>query len=268
MSSIDSFADDARSVDELIHAALCEPEEPAWDAVCALHFRGTQEVFDRATLLCRSECPHERCLGADILGQLGVPARTYPEASTNLLLSMLEQETNADVLQAILMALYHLGDDRAILVGPRFASHPDPDVRHAVVMVISGHDDKTSIDLLIRMTKDAHPLVRDWATWGLGTLTEVDSPEIRMALADRMDDDDEETRLEALMGLARRRDQRVIPTLKEEMAQESVAHLAIEAVAAIRAPELYPHLIALRDRLQSTPGVLEEAIAACRPASL
>jgi hypothetical protein len=132
MSSIDSRADDPRTVDDLINAALCEPEDPAWDAVCALHFRGTKEVFDRATSLCHSECPHERCLGANILGPLGVPTRTYPKASADLLLRMLEGEAEAIVLQAIIVALNHLGDARTILVAPRFASHPDPEVRHAV----------------------------------------------------------------------------------------------------------------------------------------
>src|SRR3954469_7557022 len=85
--------DDARSVDELISVALGEPDEdPAWDAIFALRWRGSRKVFDRASDLCRSFCPVERKLGAAILGQLGIPDRSFPKSCLSILLSMLEVE--------------------------------------------------------------------------------------------------------------------------------------------------------------------------------
>jgi HEAT repeat protein len=265
MSAIANMASDPRTVDELVNAAHSEPEDAAWEAVCALHFRGTKEVLLRAGSMCDSECPQERHLSADILGQLGVPTRTFPEESFTLLLRMLEREADAEVLQAIFVALSHLGDLRAIPLARRFSSHPDPEVRYAVVLATTGHDDRTAIDLLIEMTRDVDPLVRDWATFALGSQLDVDSSEIRTALAERLADADDETRGEALVGLARRGDRRVVPILREELAQESVGILIIEAAEVIGASELYPALIGLRERLRSTPDVLERAIAACKP---
>jgi hypothetical protein len=66
--------DDARSVDELISVALSGPDEDhAWDAIWVLRWRVTLGVFERSSGLCWSFCPVERKLGADILGQLGIP---------------------------------------------------------------------------------------------------------------------------------------------------------------------------------------------------
>lgn len=71
-------SNDPRSVDDLVNCALNESDdEAAWDAVCALHWKGNREVLRSAETLCSSPCVQERRLGADILGQLGVPDRTF-----------------------------------------------------------------------------------------------------------------------------------------------------------------------------------------------
>ncbi|MBE0447984.1 MAG: hypothetical protein IBX64_07800 [Actinobacteria bacterium] len=56
--------------------------------IAALHWRGTKEVLDAATSLCHSKNPHERSIGADILGQLGVPERTFPNEALRTLHDM------------------------------------------------------------------------------------------------------------------------------------------------------------------------------------
>ena len=68
--------DDPRTTAELVSVALTETdEEIAWDTVRALHWRGGLDVLERAKQLAESICSGERRLGADILGQLGVPER-------------------------------------------------------------------------------------------------------------------------------------------------------------------------------------------------
>ena len=64
------------------------------------------------------------------------------------------------------------------------------------------------LDALIALSGDAEDDVRDWATFALGTLAEADDPALRDALAARLDDPDEATRLEAVHGLAVRGDAR------------------------------------------------------------
>lgn len=256
---------DPRLVDELVTAALTEPdEELAWDAVGALHWRGTYEVLQKAEALCQSEYAQERKLGADILGQLGVPDRTFPKDSCRLLFSMLEKEFDNDVLQSIFVAFSHLDAPGVIAIAPRYVDHPDADVRHAVVLAISAYEDELAVDLLIKLSNDLDSDVRDWATFGLGTQIKSDTPKIRNALAARLDDPDDDTRGEAMIGLAQRKDQRVIPAIQNDLAT-CVSEKAIEAASYFGSPALLPALMALRGLPNLSHDFLESAISDCTP---
>ncbi len=195
---------DPRSAHEFVTMALTEPDENvAWEAVVRLHFRGTREVFDTARQLCASECPQERGLGADILGQLGVPNRSFPTESVKVLLELLEVETDKDVLYAICIALGHFHDPIATPSLARLKAHGSVRVRYAVVVSLPHCEDQLAIKTLIEMSSDENELVRDWATFGLGSQIDVDSPEIRAALLARVSDTDEVTRGEAFQPPAR-----------------------------------------------------------------
>ncbi len=202
------------AVQELVNVAIDEIDRNvAWEAVCALHWRGSRDVLEVAQDLCQQSCPKERKLGCDILGQIGVPERTFPEDCVVTLLETLGGEKEPSVLQSIFVALYHLGDERSISVATAFKNHPEEDVRHAVVLALTGHDNESALATLIELTNDPSPQVRDWATFGLGTQSAADSPAIRDALAARVNDVDADTRGEALVGLARRGDSRAVDAI-------------------------------------------------------
>jgi hypothetical protein len=106
---------DPRSTGELIRFALNEEDEhAAWEPVVVLHCRGTPEVLAAAESLCFSSACKERVLGANILGQLGVPDRAFPEECFRILIEMLGTERDPNVLEAIGVAFGHLDDKRAI----------------------------------------------------------------------------------------------------------------------------------------------------------
>lgn len=261
---IEPRQDDPRSIDELVNAALSECDEDiAWDAVVALHRRGSAEVLQRARELCRSPCPQERELGANVLSQLGVPNRTFPLECSELLGEMLHREQSARVLSAVLIATSWHDVLNVVEQAVKFANHPEVDVRHAVVMALTGHNEDLAIQTLIRLTEDSDNHVRDWATFAIGTQSALDIPAIRCALAARLDDPDECTRGEALVGLARRSDQRVVPALKKELALDCVGYLPVEAAELIRSPELQHLLIKLRNGCDASSELLERAITAC-----
>jgi HEAT repeat protein len=257
---------DPRPLEELIATALTEPDEDlAWEAVCVLHFRGSKQVLGRASELCRSPQIAERRLGANILGQLGLPERTFPSECLEILLAMLNGESDASVLQATLVALWHLAQPEAIDPALQLRRHFDPEVRHAVVLALTGYDDNRAIEGLIELSQDEDSDVRDWATFGLGTQIDLDTPAIRQALFQRLTDVDQDTRGEAMVGLAKRKDPRVIWAISEELASDSVSRLAVEAAQCTAAPGLHAQLVALRDRFDIHDAFLEEAIQACSP---
>lgn len=256
---------DTRSVELLIDNALnAFDEDERWDAVAALHWRGTKEVLDRASRLCISEDASARRLGADILGQLGVPCRTYPQQCVALLLRMMDAgEDDEEVLRAIFVACSHLDAEAAVPYAIRFADHPSSDVRQAVILSLGGQDQPEAIDTLIRLSEDDVEEVRDWATFALGSLTAADTPEIRNALATRLDDFGGDVRGEALVGLARRKDRRAIVGIREDIVAGRVTSFVLESSELLADKQLLPDLAQLSGRWDVDQARLQQAIVAC-----
>jgi len=261
---------DACSTQELIQYALTEADEDAaWEPVVTLHFRGTREVLDAACRLCTSPAARERELGADILGQLGVNERTFPAECFNCLAKMLRTESDPDVLESIAIAFGHLHDPRCIELLIPLNSHPDEDVRLGLVHGLMGHEDERAIATLIQLSSDGDEDVRDWSTFALGSQLKTDTPEIRAALMTRLADPDPDTRSEAIVGLAYRKDPEILVVLVEELSKYDVDELMVEAAESLASPRLYPVLLQLRERWprerQSQLSYLDAAIAACTP---
>lgn len=270
---------DSRSTEELIQLALTAPEEDddgddRWDFIWLLRYRGTRDVLDRAIALTESNNSEERTIGIQILGQLGIPDRTFPDECLTTLIGLLKHEIDPLILQSIGIALGHLNDARAIEPQLKFCLHPDWEVRYGVVLSMNGHNDKQAIAALIKLSGDDHPQVRNWATFGLGSLLEVDTPEIREALYQRFlleDPTDEETaeiQGEALVGLASRQDERILPKLMEQLMSENLSVLEIEAAEKLANPQLLPALLQVKTWCEPTgyfAETLAAAIVACTP---
>jgi HEAT repeat protein len=229
----------ATTVDELFALARsAEDEEAYWACVSELHTRADDRTFRIAEVLCESFATGERCLGADILGQLGVvPGETsaaespFASESGRVLQRLLEQDDEPAVLSSAAIGLGHLHDDRAIGRLTALASHGSTEVRRAVVHGLMGHDDDRAVRALIALSADPDASVRDWATFSLGVQIDRDTPEVREALAARLGDADGNTRDEAIRGLAIRDDPRAIePALAAEPSPQIGE--AIELLAA------------------------------------
>ena len=271
-----SKGEDTLTTAELFKTALLAPEEDddyqkeRWNFISLLQHRGDREVLDRSLILTQSSSPEERSLGIDILGQLGSPERIFQDECVIALIGLLESEFDPLILGDICIALGHQQDPRAIEPLLKFCLHPDWEVRYGVVNGLSNHVDERAISGLITLSADVHPHIRDWATFGLGTLIELDTPAIRAALYQRFiteDSEDDETAEiygEALTGLAIRQDDRILPRLIQELMSDNVGVLAIEAAENMADERLYPALLHLQTWYP--PGsYLEDAIRACSP---
>ncbi|EEF62187.1 HEAT repeat domain-containing protein [Pedosphaera parvula] len=194
-----------------------EDENLAWDAIRELRRRGGHEVFEVVRSLIRSEKEKERILAANVLGQLGAPALPFRKESGDMLMSTLEREKSVEVIKAICFALGHLKEARAINLLLNLKNHANADIRYAVTHGLQCQTDPTAIQGLIELSKDSDEDIRDWATFGLGSMIDVDSPEIREALFDRLNDKYPDAKGEAMVGLARRKDERVVRLIIEEL---------------------------------------------------
>lgn len=245
---------DPRSTAELVRRALDATDDHAADAINVLHFRATREVLDAVTPLCRSTVARERSVAAWVLGELGLPERAFPGECHALLADMIRRERDLAVLYDLGVACGHLLHPDAVPLLVELAEHADPHVRLGATLGLLTREDPRSVAAMIRLSQDEQSAtVRDFATFGLGQQIDLDTPAIRAALAARLDDADGPTRGEAMVGLARRRDERVVPALIAALAMTEDEFgerddLVLEAADELADPRLLPALVARRER--------------------
>lgn len=240
-------------------------DEAPWEAVRALQRLGTREVFDRAVEWCESKDTLRRARGIDVLAQLGKtvehPANSFPDESYAIVSRLAQQENDPWPLISAISALGHLDNSLAIPLIVRFATHINGDVRFQVACALGSFpNDISSVKTLLLLTKDTEENVRDWATFGLGVLGDVDSEEIRDALIVRLGDSNEDVREEAMVGLSKRKDQRVLPSLMEALEKPPATDRVVESAYLMLDMEsdrkewgTSEYLAALRERFGMSP---------------
>jgi HEAT repeat protein len=257
-----------RPVDTRIQAALATCDEDCrWELIGGAVTECPDDVLEAALELLASPLGRKRRLGADLLGRLvGVDQGTRPVAS-QALLAALGSEHDADALASVVAALGHTGDPSILDRVIPYAGHAAAAVRLATAFSVATVAPKPvpirALRALVRLSRDDDPEVRDWATFGLGTLRTEDGPEVRDALLARTEDPYRQTRAEALFGLAVRRDPRAVPHLIQALESPIVGWLEVDAAAASADPRLLPSLLALRARGRADEGRVSRAIDRC-----
>lgn len=208
-------------------------DEAPREAVRALQRLGTRAVFDRAIEWCGSKDTLQRARGIDVLAQLGKTvehrSNSFPAESYAIVSRLAQQESDLLPLISAISALGHLDNPSAIPLIIEFATHTSSDIRFQVACALGSFpNDIRSVKTLLNLIKDTDEEVRDWATFGLGVLGDADSEEIRNALILRLGDSNADVREEAMVGLSKRKDQRVLPSLIQALQKPLVTDRIIE----------------------------------------
>jgi HEAT repeats len=138
-------------------------------------------------------------------------------------------------------------DETDIAAALKLATHADRDVRLAVTQslpMLTHGDDPTPgiVNTAIELSRDQENSVRDLACLALGSQWRtVDTVGLRDALTARLDDSDPDTRCEALVGLAYRRDPRALPAVRAALSRPNgeLWHLELLAAGALSDPGLH-----------------------------
>lgn len=118
------------SIDELFALARSSEDPDAyWACVTQLHERGGERAFKLSEVLCDSIVPGERCLGADVLGQLN----GFEDASRPVLRRLLEEDDQPAVLAAAAAGLGFLHDEESKEQLELLVEHPEVGVRFAAL---------------------------------------------------------------------------------------------------------------------------------------
>ena len=272
--NIDDFPQELKQkqTNELIQIALTANDDGdnlGWDAIWVLRYRATREVFDAAKKLCESVDPLERTVGVDILAQLGLPTRTFLDETLELFFKLMDIEHDHRVLNSLGVGLGHISPEpRKVQPLLKLKNHINPNVRFGVVFGLSSEEDPLAIQALIKLSSDEDDAVRDWATFALGTQTNLDSLDIREALFRRAIDTKDTSNAvgEGLVGLAKRQDKRVFELIQSCLETGNAGTLVFEAAEILADPRLYLVLIKLGDSpnyANYERQCLADAIVAC-----
>lgn len=247
-----------------------EDEEAYWAVVYALQKRDPAMVWSLLVPFAEHHDPRLRALVPDVLRHLGGRPQPLLAETLSLFARMVETPQPPEVLTAIATAFVDLQHPAALTLLWPFVSHPDAEVRSAVVHGLLPVAAEAVAELVV-LSADDDVDVRNWATFGLGSQMcgardagYVESPERRAALWARRDDPDEDTRGEALVGLANLADERVIPLLERELATVGDYTHCVEAAETMADPRLRDALVARRDGGDDSKKLVA-AIAACEP---
>ena len=209
-------------------------DDAPWQAVRALRSVGSREVFDYAAEWCNSEDALKRSRGLDVLAQLGKtadhPSNSFPEEAYSIVVGCLERKEDVRTLSSGISALGHLNNPLAIPLIAQYCTHASGEVRFSVAFALGEFpNDRRSVEGLLLLMDDTNEDVRDWATFAMGTLSDSDSPRIREVLFRRLADTNVDVHEEAMAGLCKRRDERVLPILIRTLENPPVSKCVIEA---------------------------------------
>jgi len=216
-----------------------------WDNISELRKRPNQYVFEKAYEFAKSNTDKQKIIGIDILQQLGFDPRYNKTQTVELHFELLEKTQSNTVLKSLLHGIGHNNDelsDNHISKLIEFKDQTDIDVKHALISAISGVENPKAINVLIDFTKDKTSSIRNWATFGIGSLIESDNNDIRNALWNRINDNDFETKSEAIVGLANRKDQRIKDIIISELENGDYGSLLFEAILRLNDKDFLPLL--------------------------
>ncbi len=216
-----------------------------WDNISELRKRPNNEVYNQAFKLAKSDNDKQKIIGIYVLAQLGFNPRYQQNRTVDLYFKLLNNENNPKVISAILSSISHNNENlskKQISKLIEFKDHDNLNVRFDLTLAISCLENETAIKTLIELSNDKVSDIRNWAVFGLGTQIENDSEEIRTALWNRVNDNHFETKSEAIVGLANRKDKRIKDVIISELKNGDYGSLLLEAIQTINDKDFLPLL--------------------------
>jgi HEAT repeat protein len=212
-----------------------------WDNVRELRKRPNNDVHSRAINLLNSSSEKEIIIGIDVLAQLGFNPRFKQKETIQAYYELLEKPQSPNVLFSLFFGISHNNEiltDLQIVRILEYKNHKHVDVRYALVQAISCLEHEEAIKATIELSSDKYSHIRDWATFNLGSQLELSNKEIKNALWERIDDKFEKVRMEAIAGLAKRKDKKIKKILIEELTKiDDHGSTILEAIEAFEDPD-------------------------------
>lgn len=120
-------------------------------------------------------------------------------------------------------------------------------VRANTAIALSMFDYEVSIPLLIKLLKDTHSEVKNWAAFAVN-VNGYDTPEIRNCFVLLLKENNFDVRYEAITGLAKRLNKSVAQLIIQELSEDKIDDRMIELISYLRDVSLLPVLYQIKDK--------------------
>jgi HEAT repeat protein len=235
-----------------------------WNNISELRKRATKDIYHQAFELAKSQSDKKIIIGIDVLAQLGFDPRIRQQKTINLYFDLLENNQNDKVLFALFFGISHNNENltkKQVSKLIEFKDSKNNDVRYSLVSALSGIENQMALETLIELSEDKYSSIRNWATFGIGTLSEENNDRIINALWKRTKDKHQETKLEAIVGLANRNQVSVKENIIDELKNGEYGSLLFEAIETLKDKDFVPYLERNLKLAKKDSGIKEEWIA-------
>lgn len=269
-----------KSVRSLVGMALQDREEDDvyWECVGKLQLYRCEDQVVWIRRNFKSRNWRKRVLAVNVICQLGRPLKDgvpWEPLQLELAREVLGRALRDQHWRVVEAGLFGLGHREFPEYLPEmlvYVGDPNEEIRYALAFSLGMYPQQEATEGLLELMRDTSSLVRDWATFGLGSQSDQDSPAIRDGLLVAAHDSEPEVRGEAMVGLARRGDERGKTLVLEALGDEFHGTWAIDAAGHYADPQFLPVLEHLRQNPEIADAayfssVLADAIQACSESS-
>lgn len=232
-----------------------------YTAARELQTRGDKSTFKAALHLIQDANYLLRGVSAFILGQIKCSPKDE-KLAVHLLCERATEDKSATVRSNAVAALGHICVrtkiyNSTVIQRLKITTYDQsPHVRLSTAFALFSIDELETEGLLLMLIKDKDLDVIDWALFSINNLG-YNSKKIRDIMFEYLPNQHEGIKMEAITGLAERKDKRVIPFLKEELKQNRIYDYALESIIALGDKSLLPSVEAILPQFEDDPLVNE-----------
>ena len=213
-----------------------------WKTIIELRKFVDDKMVEKCFELMNSKNQKSIILGIDILSQLGTKRKKFAKKLIKKLYEFLNQYENERLTVSCLIAISHNNQfltKKQINFLEKYKNNKSKEIRYALAFSVMTLENETAINILIKLSNDKSPKIRDWSIFGLGTQIESDNNKIRKTLYKHSFDKDDNTRQEAIKGLANRNDKRVNKVVLNELQSKNISPLIFDTILQLKNGEKY-----------------------------
>ena len=219
-------------------------DKSRWETIRILRSRPSKELFEKCIELINSNEQKKKIIGIDILAQLGKDKRPFRKETLKIYFELLNTETDINILFSILSGISFNDKELSEKQINKICSFQNSNsnlIKQGIVNALGFIENEKAIDVLIKFSKDKANHIRSWATFYIGQV-DFDNKNIREALWNRINDKHQETRMEAIIGLAKRKDDRVFEIINQELTKDDFGSMLFEAILETENKDFIPIL--------------------------